>query len=94
MLANAAKWFPFAADGSSTFEVIQDIVGRRPARHGGLRLEAERKTIVGVDGSTRIGKVVHAYGIGGRGVELSWGIADDVVAMLRDQGVLSQRACL
>ncbi|KAF5662487.1 d-amino acid oxidase [Fusarium heterosporum] len=93
LLSNAAKWFPFEAEtsavvtgevlGADQFDVVKDIVGRRPAREGGLRLEAER---------LRRGLVVHAYGVGGRGVELSWGIADEVVSLLRVQGALSLRA--
>ncbi|KAM0352984.1 hypothetical protein ACHAPU_001868 [Fusarium lateritium] len=93
LLSNAAKWFPFDAksstsmtgkvSGAGRFDVVKDIVGRRPAREGGLRLEAER---------LRRGLVVHAYGVGGRGVELSWGIADEVVSLLRVQGALSLRA--
>ncbi|KAF5001726.1 hypothetical protein FGRMN_839 [Fusarium graminum] len=95
LLSNAAKWFPFEAEsstlvtrkvpGADQFDVVRDIVGRRPAREGGLRLEAEH---------LRRGLVIHAYGIGGRGVELSWGIADEVVSLLRVQGASSSRSHL
>ncbi|KAJ4267259.1 hypothetical protein NW762_003363 [Fusarium torreyae] len=99
LLSNAAKWFPLdsadeRAPGAYGFDVIRDIVGRRPAREGGLRLEVEHRQI----GSSKRGVkqlrgvVVHAYGIGGRGLELSWGIADEVVSLLRKQGALSLRA--
>ncbi|KAF5608956.1 d-amino acid oxidase [Fusarium subglutinans] len=84
LLSNAAKWFPFGSE-SGRFDVVRDIVGRRPAREGGLRLELER---------FKPGVVVHAYGVGGRGLELSWGIADEVVSLLQKQGYFSPRAHL
>ncbi|KAM0279071.1 hypothetical protein ACHAO9_011889 [Fusarium lateritium] len=93
LLSNAAKWFPFGSESlisttaraSDRFHVVKDIVGRRPAREGGLRLEMER---------LNSGIVVHAYGIGGRGLELSWGIADEVVTLLHQNGYFSSRARL
>ncbi|KAK3906995.1 hypothetical protein C8A05DRAFT_29200 [Staphylotrichum tortipilum] len=51
--------------------VLRDIVGRRPTRTGGPRVEGE--VIPGA------GFVMHAYGLGGRGYELSWGVAEAVV---------------
>ncbi|KAF4499816.1 D-amino acid oxidase [Fusarium agapanthi] len=84
LLSNAAKWFPFGSE-SDRFDVVRDIVGRRPAREGGLRLKLER---------LRPSVVVHAYGVGGRGLELSWGIADEVVSLLQKQGYFSSRAHL
>lgn len=53
-------------------EVLGEIVGLRPGRDA-VRLEAEQW-----DGGT----VVHCYGHGGGGVSLSWGCADDVVALV------------
>ncbi|KFZ12736.1 hypothetical protein V502_06948 [Pseudogymnoascus sp. VKM F-4520 (FW-2644)] len=94
LLSNAAKWFPFASDGPQTFDVVRDIVGRRPAREGGFRLEAEPIGVVGVDGHKRTRNVIHAYGIGGRGVELSWGIAEDVVGLLLQKGIITEKALL
>ncbi|KAL6915388.1 hypothetical protein FSHL1_006829 [Fusarium sambucinum] len=93
LLSNAAKWFPFDSESSVSttteksdrFDVITDIVGRRPAREGGLRLEMEQ---------LKPGTVVHAYGVGGRGFELSWGIADEVVTLLDKNGYFSPRARL
>lgn len=61
---------PRIADESGSVRVLKDVVGRRPARHGGARLESEE---------IAPGKiVVHAYGLGGRGYELSWGVAETV----------------
>jgi D-amino-acid oxidase len=48
--------------------VLRHRVGLRPVRPA-VRLE-------------RVGDVVHCYGHGGAGVTLSWGVADDVVALL------------
>lgn len=56
--------------------VLSVAVGLRPGR-ARVRLEAER---VGSGGDKL---VVHDYGHGGAGVTLSWGCADDVVALLR-----------
>lgn len=50
--------------------VLQDVVGRRPTRRGGARIETEE-----VAPGRR---VVHAYGLGGRGFEMSWGVAEMV----------------
>lgn len=73
--------------------MIRDIVGRRPARDGGMRIEIET---VG-DGGDGDGKekaiipssaIVHAYGAGGRGFELSWGVAEDVLGLMLREGIL------
>jgi D-amino-acid oxidase len=55
------------------FNVICDIVGRRPARHGGPRIERE---IVGDK------KIIHAYGFGGIGFAVSWGVVSKVLDLL------------
>lgn len=54
--------------------VLAHRVGLRPARPA-VRLEAERRSE---------GTVVHCYGHGGAGVTLSWGCADDVLALVRE----------
>lgn len=59
-------------------------MGRRPARDGGLRIEVEP---VG-NGKN----VVHAYGAGGRGFELSRGVAEDVTALMLESGFLRVQA--
>lgn len=86
MLANASKWFPFTAESRGEFDVIRDIVGRRPARDGGMRIEAERAP----DGRT----VVHAYGAAGRGYEISRGVAEDVVGVMVSNGLLHRSSHL
>jgi D-amino-acid oxidase len=52
--------------------VVGEKVGLRPVRRGGPRVEAEKWPG---------GTVVHAYGHGGAGMTLSWGCADEVVAL-------------
>ncbi len=51
----------------SDARVLRHKVGLRPARPA-IRLE-------------RVGRVIHCYGHGGAGVTLSWGCADEVVAL-------------
>eukprot|EP00730_Choanoeca_flexa_P000767 TRINITY_DN10328_c0_g1_i1.p1 TRINITY_DN10328_c0_g1~~TRINITY_DN10328_c0_g1_i1.p1 ORF type:complete len:331 (+),score=29.74 TRINITY_DN10328_c0_g1_i1:176-1168(+) len=53
---------------------ITSHVALRPARRGGVRLEAEH---------TDQGMVVHNYGHGGRGLVLSYGCANEVLNTLR-----------
>lgn len=68
--------FPHVLGNASELKVIQDIVGRRPTRKGGMRLEKEK---------TAGNKcVIHAYGLGGRGYELSWGVAEGVAKLLAE----------
>ncbi|KAJ5690444.1 D-amino-acid oxidase [Penicillium macrosclerotiorum] len=86
LLANAAKWFPFAPDSGGQFDVVRDIVGRRPAREGGMRLEVEPAS----EGKS----IVHAYGAGGRGFELSHGVAEDVTGLMLEHGLLAIKAVL
>ncbi|MEV4537170.1 FAD-dependent oxidoreductase [Asanoa sp. NPDC049518] len=50
--------------------IRQHLVGLRPARHGGPRVEAE-------------GRVIHAYGHSGAGMTLCWGTAEEVVRLLK-----------
>ncbi|KAL2011094.1 hypothetical protein VTN00DRAFT_3812 [Thermoascus crustaceus] len=88
LLENASKWFPFTPESQGKFDVIRDIVGRRPAREGGVRIEAEK---LGVDGDNTI---VHAYGAGGRGYELSWGIAEDATEVMLKNGLLQEKSSL
>lgn len=61
--------------------VIADVVGRRPSRDGGMRIEVEEKQLTGTQGELRTGQVLHAYGAGGRGYEISWGVASEIQAL-------------
>ncbi|KAF5019820.1 hypothetical protein F66182_8189 [Fusarium sp. NRRL 66182] len=64
---------------SGSLKVIKDVVGRRPAREGGMRVEIEAK-----DTTWGVKEVIHAYGAGGRGYELSWGVAGEVMELARE----------
>ncbi|KAK1767167.1 hypothetical protein QBC33DRAFT_539425, partial [Phialemonium atrogriseum] len=75
LLSTFAATYPQILGPTGKFEVIRDIVGRRPTRRGGLRLETEE---IGEEKKV----VVHAYGLGGRGYELSWGVAQEVVKLV------------
>ncbi|RYP63740.1 hypothetical protein DL769_006867 [Monosporascus sp. CRB-8-3] len=68
--------FPQVMGDVNELRVIQDIVGRRPTRKGGMRLEKEAVT--------RDKCIIHAYGLGGRGYELSWGVAEGVMKLLAE----------
>ncbi|KAM5347746.1 hypothetical protein ACJ41O_007570 [Fusarium nematophilum] len=59
------------------FEVVAINDGRRPWRDGGLRIEREKLR----DGRT----VVHGYGVGARGYELSWGAAERIVGLVSQE---------
>jgi D-amino-acid oxidase len=81
LLTNFAATYPHILnDGKDGFRVIKDIVGRRPTRRGGMRLELE----------PGIHPVVHAYGLGGRGYELSWGVADEVVELVESSSAVEE----
>ena len=73
LLRRFAETHPAILGPEGRFRVLGDIVGRRPTRRGGIRLEREDL------GSGRA--VVHAYGLGGRGYELSWGVAGAAVQL-------------
>ncbi|KAI1872065.1 uncharacterized protein JN550_004268 [Neoarthrinium moseri] len=76
LLDKFAASYPSILGSEGKFVVLKDIVGRRPTRKGGMRLEKEQ--VVG-------GKcVIHAYGLGGRGYELSWGVAEGVATLLAE----------
>ncbi|KID92788.1 FAD dependent oxidoreductase superfamily [Metarhizium guizhouense ARSEF 977] len=60
--------------------VISDIVGRRPTRHGGMRIEIEERRIPHPNKDMNR-SVIHAYGAGGRGYEISWGVANEVLTL-------------
>jgi len=51
---------------------VDEVVGLRPCRTGGVRLEWERVGTL---------QIIHNYGHGGSGVTLSWGCASEVVQM-------------
>lgn len=52
-------------------DVSRDIVGFRPARKGGVRVERE-------------GNIIHAYGAGSLGYVYSWGMANQVLGLVKN----------
>lgn len=71
------------ADETGSVTVLRDIVGRRPTRYGGARIERE---------DVAPGRaVVHAYGLGGRGFEMSWGVAEAVARLVGEAGLAKGR---
>src|SRR5258707_14108102 len=60
--------------------IIREVVGLRPYRPEGFRVEAER-----------VGEklLVHNYGHGGAGVTLSWGTASLAVDVLSEPGAIT-----
>jgi len=77
-------------------KIIRHNVGLRPSRHGGPRVEIERIKLplvdplkasegsdVPRDGPSEL-KVIHAYGLGPSGYQNSWGVAEDVAALLKE----------
>lgn len=62
--------------------VEQEVVGFRPQRTGGVRLE--RGADIREGENTAV--VVHNYGHGGAGWQSCWGCAEDVVALLTREG--------
>lgn len=63
--------------------VEMEYIGRRPMRHGGLKLEAEtmnimRTTVDGMRSEKESIAVVHCYGAGPSGYKIGWGAARKV----------------
>lgn len=78
LLENAVRYFPEFVGDVNQFEIIADNVGQRPWREGGMRIEIEtdKKEVRGQV------EVVHGYGAGGRGYELSWGAAEKICMLV------------
>jgi D-amino-acid oxidase len=56
-------------------QVMRCIAGVRPYREGGIRLEADERTIPG-----RL--LIHNYGHGGAGITMGWGCAEAVTSIV------------
>lgn len=91
LLSEGRKIAGFASGSSvdsDVIKVITDVVGRRPTREGGMRIEVEQPKAEANE-TRRSTPIVHAYGAGGRGYEISWGVAEDVAKLV--EVVLSER---
>jgi glycine/D-amino acid oxidase-like deaminating enzyme len=80
LLRCAARYFPQFISEVDKFQVVKDNVGRRPWRERGMRIEKEHLSW----GRS----IVHGYGAGGRGYELSWGAAAKIVELVLDDSAL------
>lgn len=84
LLAAGRKLRPYAEEPRNQSQnstdgeigVITDVVGRRPAREGGMRIELDTNMA-----RPHKGKLIHAYGAGGRGYEICWGAANQVAKL-------------
>ncbi|KAF9518107.1 hypothetical protein BS47DRAFT_1482838 [Hydnum rufescens UP504] len=89
--------FDEASTNPENIPIIKVNVGLRPARAGGARLEREKITVpleqkpfspmgsnVTKDITKRTVDVIHAYGLGPTGFQASWGVAEDVVSLVRE----------
>lgn len=78
LIENARSRFPNMFDKKTgELDILRINVGFRPARTGGVRLEKE--IINGDNGKLAI---VHCYGFGGSGIEMSWGAAVKTVELI------------
>ncbi|EON98316.1 putative fad dependent oxidoreductase superfamily protein [Phaeoacremonium minimum UCRPA7] len=83
LLKNFAATYPKILGEHGKMVPIKDIVGRRPTRHGGARIETE---LLKLGSSSKPKTIVHGYGLGGRGYELSWGVANAVAKLVTEGG--------
>ncbi|KAH8432770.1 FAD-dependent oxidoreductase [Aspergillus melleus] len=63
----------FPSPDPKDYTIVRDIVGIRPQREGGVRVEQET-----LDGQ----KVVHAYGVAGGGYVFSFGVGKEVARLV------------
>lgn len=75
ILERARKYIPELTSlkygNTEEIDVIEQYVGLRPARKGGVRIE-------------RIGSIIHNYGIGGAGYQASIGLANKVLQLANE----------
>ena len=75
LLRNSIRYFPDFVSCMDDFLILKENVGRRPWREGGMRIEAE--DLLGGK------RVIHGYGAGGGGYQLSWGVAEQLVKLVQ-----------
>jgi D-amino-acid oxidase len=64
--------------GIESLNVLRHQIGFRPYRKGGPRVDME----VSEDNKTGSPAIIHAYGVGGTGYQLSYGVANKVVRLV------------
>jgi D-amino-acid oxidase len=72
-IARAHRLAPEIVPEHPSTDKVSYIIGIRPSRKGGFRLDSERK-------GNRV--ILSAYGFGGGGYAFSYGIADALVKMV------------
>ncbi|KAG0328949.1 hypothetical protein BG004_002431 [Podila humilis] len=65
-------------DLMSKFDIVEQKIGFRPSRIGGVRVEVER----GYTGYGEQVLIAHNYGHGGAGFQSSWGTAYDLIRLI------------
>lgn len=74
LINNAISRFPELFNDKGELDILRINVGFRPARKTGVRIEREV-----INKNTTI---IHVYGFGGSGIEMSWGAAVKAVELL------------
>jgi D-amino-acid oxidase len=77
VIRRAGLYVPWLRTRKPSDQARAPVVGIRPSRENGVRLEIDR-TSYGVP-------VIHNYGHGGSGFSLSWGCAESVASLLADE---------
>lgn len=83
ILSAAVRYWPDFVSKEEDFEIVAVNVGRRPWREGGICVEVEKLSNDNV--------VVHGYGAGARGYELSWGVADKIASLVETNLILPSK---
>lgn len=78
LLSRARKLFPDLCFPDGSFDIARVNVGFRPARQGGSRVELETPPKSDL-------RIVHAYGFGGMGYEVSVGAAQHAIRLYRSK---------
>jgi len=96
ILTRAKELVPALAE--PTTRILSHNVGLRPAREGGPRVEAQFVNVPskgplvpelsGASTDSKTTLVVHAYGFGSYGYQQSWGAAEEVVRLLKENLLL------
>jgi len=95
ILENCYKLDSALSDGKGVdaIQIISHNVGLRPSRKGGAKLELEMVRLpltnplkpLSAKQESREVPVVHCYGIGPAGYQTSWGMAEDVLNLVKKQ---------
>jgi D-amino-acid oxidase len=86
LLANAKRLYPsLITPEFPELKLLKVNLGRRPMRKGGLRIEKETIPIedsVTTESRQKEVMIIHCYGAGGSGYEMSWGATKKVEELI------------